>query len=159
MNKRTRIGLIVLITAALVLAVAVPALARKPIETDPHCVGWAVIVNNNDVYDRYPVYGALDAYWEGGTLYNYCTGIMPWGDETDRPGWRFATFDESCEYLGDRVTCDKNTMTTTPDQWGSPVQIYDPDGDVTYTADDFYLSVHRNGEFHFDKVLYTLPEE
>jgi hypothetical protein len=157
MNKKSKIVLIVLITTSLVLAVVLPALARKPIETDPNCIAWAVIVNKSGVYDRYAVYGALDAYWENGVLYNYCTGIIPWGDETDRPGWRFATFNESCEYFGDRVTCDKNTATTTPDQWGNDVPIYDPETEDTYDTWVFYAISHRNGEFLFYKE-YT-PEE
>ena len=157
MNKRSKMVLIVLMTAALVLAVVLPALARKPIETDPNCRSTAVIVHKSGAYDYDWVYGALDAYWEDGVLYNYCTGIIPWGDETDMPGWRFATFIETCVHFGDRVTCEKNTAIITPDQWGNDVKIYDPETEDTYDTRVFYYSAHRNGEFLFNKE-YT-PEE
>lgn len=159
MNTRTRIGLIVLITAALVLAVVIPALARKPIETDENCyVSMPIIHKDGKTYAFTNIYGALDAYWEAGTLYNFCTGIIPWGEELDIPAWRLLTFNETSDYFSDFIICEQSYCYTNPDLWFTIThQIYDPVDGITYGTEVWEVTIYRNGEFLFYKE-YT-PEE
>jgi len=160
MSKKFQISLIVLVAVLLTLVLSIPGLARQPLEIDPNCGVVVPIVNKSgNIYQTMTIYMALNAYWEGGTLYNYCTGIIPWGEELlDFPGWRLLTFNEMCEYYSGYVECDKNFSYTDPTIWyWDTTSLYDPVDDVALPTDVWNVTMYRNGEFLFYKE-YTPPE-
>ena len=151
MNKHLRISLIGLATLALLLAVALPGLAKT---ADTYsCSILSLIVNRGGAYEEnFSICGELEAYWEDGVLYNVCRGIIPWGEPIDRGTWRYATFDETCAYFGDRVSCSKTLLSITKDQWGVEGKIFDPiTGEMINSVDDAWYTAHKySGKF----VLY-----
>ncbi len=149
MSKRTRINLTVLVTLILVLAAALPALAKKP-SGDYTCRVTTPVYNDNVWVFSVWTEGVLDAYWEGGVLYNFCTGTIPLGEEYNA-GLHYATFEEVCDYWGDNATCTKGVLSITPETSGGTVEIFDPDTGAKYETDNFYASMNRSGKFLYYK--------
>jgi hypothetical protein len=157
MNKKARVGLIVLITVILLLAVALPGLAKKT-ETYP-CSYDGLMVHISGDYARTPIFGEMEAYWEDGVLYNICKGIIPWGEPIDPGAWRYATFEETCDYFGDSVTCTKTVLTITKEQWGGDVYLFDPvTGESIGPATDFNMIAHKYSGTFVGYEEYVPPE-
>ena len=153
MNKHVKISLIVLVAVVLLLALTIPVLAKKPVYPNPNCYAYMPTVHvSGNLYGGIYVFGALEAYWEDGVQYNYCTGIIPWGEETSIPGWRLLTFNEAAEYYADYNVCQQNFCWTDNTMWfSSTVPIYDPVEKMTLSAEIFYAAMYRNGEFLYYK--------
>jgi hypothetical protein len=147
MSKHMRIGLVGLVTVMLLLAVVLPGLAKKP--DTYQCDIWGVKVHVSGAFGRVQIFGELDAYWKDGVLYNTCKGVIPWGEPIEPGAWRYATFEESCDYMGDRVSCSKTILSTTKELWGVDQELYDPETDAMVgPADDFTLTAHKySGKF------------
>ena len=99
MNKRTRIGLIVLLTVSLLLALTVPGMATEGNETFFCSPRVLTVDEEGNYYDHLRIDGELTAaYWEDGTLINICEGEIPFG-EPIREGMSYATFEETCVHI------------------------------------------------------------
>ena len=154
MKKQTKIGVMLLVTVILVLALAVPALAEEDGIPAYACEVGARIINEDDVIRSVPLRGELVAYWEGGTLYNYCSGKIPWG-ETFSAGWRYLTFVEVCEHFGDVATCTQNTISIAQEDWEHDIFIWDTIARWRYPSTDSLFEAQRgSGTFMWFKV-YT----
>ena len=152
MKKHTRIGLMVLVTVVLLLALVMPALAKKGEFPASACYVMARVIDDDDVIDIVPLHGELVAYWSEGTLYNYCTGIYPWG-ETLTPYWRYLTFDEACEYFEGVATCTKNIISIQQEDWPGDIFSYDPEtGWRYYSTDSLFEARRSSGKFLWYKV-------
>ena len=147
MNKRTQIGLVLVITLVLLLGLTIPSMAKK--NPTFSCSIDPLIVNKDGQIMTYTmkVYGELEAYWEDGTLVNICTGTVPLG-ETINPSLTYADFDVYCSELPE--SCDKGVFTYVDYELG---KIWDPDGGY-FTPDSRTLVLKNNGKFTFSK-LYT----
>ena len=149
MKKYTKIGLLLLVTVVLLLAMVIPGMAKKGEFPNYACEAWARVVDDDGVIDTVPLHGELVAYWEGGTLYNYCTGIVPWG-ETYGTKWRYLTFDEACEHFIELgfATCTQNIISIEQEGWPVPIDIFDPETWSLLTSDDSLFEAHRgSGKF------------
>jgi len=150
MNKQTRIGLIVLITIVLLLVITIPSLAKK--EEPYQCHVDAPVVSNGGHISEIEIYGELEAYWKDGTLFNYCTGVLPFGEPLeDGLGWRYLTFDEVCEQLGDKVECNGAILYSDKEIWETDVVVYNPDTGELLAATDYSVTFHKKGDFTFYK--------
>lgn len=132
MNKRVRIGLIVVITAILALAMAVPGLARPP---GSGCWVSVTAYDKNGNILVISVDGDLTAWWDAGILYNTCTGTIPFGDpypHKNQPVVALTTFEKYCEISG--ISCTGNVFYMDTEVFGTAGYIiYDPYKDTYHS--------------------------
>jgi hypothetical protein len=154
MNKHVKISLIVLGTIVLLLALTIPGLAKKS-ETYNCNVAVVLVSSGGSKMTHLETGYNLEAYWKDDILYNFCTGTIPFGEPHETMlGRRYATFDETCAYWGDSVTCDKNVISTDIEQWPTKeFPIFDPvtEENLDKPATYFSVKTHKNGKFLFYK--------
>ena len=155
MNKKTRIGLMVLVTILVLLAMTVPGLAE---EEEPKCLVGILITDKGGEFIIKNYYVDLTAYWDDDTLINICTGNLPFG-KLYLKDWWFATFKQTCDYWGDRVVCSQGVLYTDPTLWGSGYNIYDPNTGEFLEADYYWVTAHANGylEFYMEYTPQKTP--
>ena len=158
MTKHAKIGLMLLVTVVLLLTLVLPGFAKK--DESYQCYITTLVVNKGGNYlTEHILYGDLEAYWVDNTLYNYCTGKVPFGEPIDTgEGLSFATFDEVCKYYGDLnlATCSQNELYTDSSLWQENIVLYNPDEGSLLDATYYDFTVHKNGKFLFYKE-YTMP--
>ena len=151
MNKRTQIGLVLVITLILLLGLTVPSMARQNPKFS--CFINPIIVNNNGEVMTFTmkVYGDLEAYWTKvkgvDTLVNICTGNLPMGEPIN-PSLTYADFDVYCDMFD--VSCEGGVLTYEDHDLG---KIWDPDGGY-YTPDSRTFILNADGTFSFTNI-YT----
>lgn len=148
MNKQIRIGLIALITIILLLVLTVPGLANKP---KPFCAVRVLTIDDaGNVNNRYWLEGDLNAYWKKGTLYNECTGQIPFGEKISEM-WSYASFETWCERLPEVDPCKDGPFFIDKEDYTTVVSIFDPRAEDTYFATYYELTVWENGDFFYYK--------
>ena len=151
MNKRTQIGLILVITLVLLLGLTIPSMAEK--EPAASCyINPILLREDGGIARKPPLFGTLDAYWDEdtGVLVNLCTGTIPF-DEQSTPLLTYADLEAYCE--AEEGECNEaGTIYTISDEGNG--KIYDPLAGVFYWADYRTFTLYDDGDFVFEKY-YT----
>jgi len=155
MNKHTKISLIVLVTVVLMLAIAIPALARTDATT---CgLNWRIDNKQSDVSIEIP--SDLVVSLEGSTLTRTCTGNIPLGESlNDKKEWpTYFTLIQMRDYLcnrfgGDACEINVDDFVIGPDEMGGRQNW------TTYKGTEYYseywtLQVSKNGDSVLESVF------
>lgn len=150
MKKHTKIGLMLLVTVVLLLAMVVPALARKEL---PEECSLLFPSTNNSVTNNlnlrlpglYTFFGEID-----GKVVNICEGEVPFGEPIN-PGNTWLEY-EDLNGLGRWEWSEEvATFTITEDEdFAVWAWVYDEDGSK-YVSTSAYVEVYPEGNYIFYK--------
>jgi hypothetical protein len=154
MKKYTRIGLMVLVTLILTLALVIPGLADDPTLGD--CImdypASTSAGTTGPEYIRLPLSGQTTFVgWnaENTTLINICEGEVPFGEPAVGKGkLTFYTYEELAT-LDFFVVTDDYTYASY-DTYGGTVRVFDEDG-TEYTSTYWIGKIYPEGTFVFIK--------
>jgi hypothetical protein len=156
MNKHVKISLIVLVTVVLLLAIAIPALAR--IQRKSCGTLWMAYDAKLDESVEIFIFGEGEFTLTGNTLIRTCNGNIPLGEAPIKPWLTYFDLDEMRGYLCDTYggdACDIGTpFTIGPDETGGYQDTDSYKGDEC-TSYDWELVVKRNGDFE-SEILYSI---
>ncbi len=145
MKKHTRIGLIVVVTVILLLALTVPGLAKKGSSTSCEMRVLTVDKAGNLHFDYMFYSEGLQIYEEDGILYNYCEGTIPFG-ENIKPGMWYGDFVDYCTFFEDYEPCSGNLFTLDAGDVDAETRVVDLDN-VRYWATWWSLEIDSDGNF------------
>jgi len=165
MNKKTRIGLIVLVTVILVMAISITAQAISPVS--PMCIApWvAMDMDDPDNYTAAYVDGNREWVLDGTTLTSTCSGYIPLG-ERGPSRIQYLTLEEERDFIC--TTLGGGDPTHPACQIGDPFivnPLVNPDYTTTVKyknevkeSTDYSLTVYDNGDFVFVSVFNISAE-
>ena len=145
MKKHTRIGLIVVVTVILLLALTVPGLAKKGSNTS--CEMRVLTVDNAEKlhFDYMFFSGSLVISEEGDIVKNYCEGKIPFGAKIN-PGMWYGDFADYCAFFVDYEPCSGNLFTIDKGDIDEGTRVVDLDN-VRYWATWWSLEIDSDGNF------------
>lgn len=151
MKKQTRIGLMVLVTLIITLALTIPGLADDPTLGECH-LNFPADTPSGVFIDMMGVPGELTI--EGDvqtTLENMCVGTVPFGESAHGNGKiTFFTYKELAS-LDSFVVEHGYTYVDDETYTGSlAADVYDTDG-TAYPVTDWYAKIYPNGAYEFYK--------
>jgi len=152
MKKQTRIGLMLLATLILTLALTIPGLADDPTLGD--CImDYPAATKNGTTgpeYIRIALPGQLTTMdWDGDTLINVCEGEVPFGEPAVGKGkLTFYTYDELATL--DFFVVENDFTYASSETFGGTVKVLDPEGNE-YTSTYWQGTIYPDGHFVFTK--------
>ena len=154
MKKQTRIGLMALVTVALLLALAVPVLAGESSgRLFKECYVAPPYWWKGDIYTGLNVWGDLDWYEIEGGLVNECIGVIPLGETVNNTQFTFLSFDELCTET--QGTCLDGVYSFYNDT--TELRVVDPIKKEVYRTPNWLFTVDEDGNFSLMKTYY-FPE-
>ena len=161
MSKKVRLGLIALFVAALVLAIAIPALAKDTdvVKKGPCYPRWLSYDENGEVYDYTYVKGHYVLVRTDTELTKTCSAFVPYGEDFVWAGAKLTwfTFDEVCDYWGKTKSCKKdNLFVLTYEDYPEERTIEDPVTKEILTTTDWTYTAVPTGEVQLIDV-YAIP--
>jgi hypothetical protein len=153
MKKQTRIGLLILITVILTLALAIPGLADDPTYGDCIMSYPAAIITGTTgpEYISIALPGQLTFVgWVDGTLINVCEGEVPFGETAVGKGkLTFYSYDDLADLEEIFVVTEDYTYASF-DTMGGRVNVYDLEGN-SFRSTYWKAAIYPEGNFVFTK--------
>lgn len=149
MKKKTRIGLMALITVILLLALATPGLAEKPTAPVDCTLKFPVTNNSGNTITSQSLPGELTIDgWTDDTLINTCVGEVPFGDPVDHKGpFTWFEYDDLISLTGWQWSEDVAIVTSDiSDIW---VTVWDEDS--SYKSTFWKVEIYPEGTFIFTR--------
>lgn len=153
MNKKARVGPYVLIATLLLLAIAVPVLAKSPDSSECR-ISWRALNPDETVWTVY-IIGNQVSSWSGTTLTTTCTADIPLGEPLGSA--TYFDLDDMRDYLEVNFGLyDLPTPLVVGSADGLPQNTYINYKGIEYTADSWSYRVLNSGKCTVTSV-YTIP--